>query len=137
MNKDTKSVTVAQIGAEMALERARMAAALVYPHKLTKPRRRHTKLHFNTISTPTKGTIAELQISIDLLKRGFPVFRALSPSCPCDLAIVVDGKLLRIEVTSAKQGPNGRPYYSKHNPENFDVLALVFDSGKIQYIPDL
>lgn len=61
----------------------------------------------------TVGAIGELRVSVDLLAKGHEVFRALSPSCSCDLAILKDGKLLRIEVRTASECTDGRLYYGK------------------------
>lgn len=52
------------------------------------------------LPTGTTGAISELVICCDLLRRGYEVFRSVSPSCSCDLAVLKDGKLLRIEVKS-------------------------------------
>jgi serine/threonine protein kinase len=48
-------------------------------------------------SSGAAGAISKLLIAADLLKRGYAVFRALSPSCPCDLAILHNGQLLAVE----------------------------------------
>lgn len=89
------------------------------------------------LSSGTRGTIGELLVAADLLGKGFAVFRALSPSCACDLAILKDSKLVRVEVTTASLLQNGKPAYSKHDPAKYDVLALVFHNGKIIYEPEL
>lgn len=76
------------------------------------------------ISTGTVGAIGELVASTDLLSRGFPVFRALSPSCPCDLVIIVENTVVRIEVRTGYEAKSGRLYFSGHNLRA-DVLAIV------------
>src|SRR5690242_10258699 len=43
------------------------------------------------LSSGTAGTVGELFVTVDLLKRGYHVFRAVSPSCPCDLIALRDG----------------------------------------------
>src|SRR5262245_42807567 len=67
---------------------------------------RYRKLnHRLQLPSSTVGTLAELEVAVDLLRRGYEVFRALSPSCSCDLAVLREGRLLRVEVRTA--------YYSK------------------------
>lgn len=50
------------------------------------------------VSTSTTGATHELLVTTDLLKRGFNVYRAISPNAPCDLIVEKDGKLCRLEV---------------------------------------
>lgn len=90
------------------------------------------------INASTVGTIQELRVSSDLLLRGYAVFRALSPACTCDLAILAEGKLLRIEVTTGVTNPRtGAFRWSPHDPERYDVLAVVTWEGEITYLPAL
>jgi hypothetical protein len=85
------------------------------------------------LSTGTIGAISELVICADLMKRGYHVFRAVSPSCPCDLLILMDGRPLRVEVTSGIMNNNGTISYSRHVKENFDMLAIVLPNGDVTY----
>ena len=48
--------------------------------ELTKIKYRSMNDRYN-LATGTIGTIGELKVSIDLLIKGYEVFRALSPSC--------------------------------------------------------
>lgn len=84
------------------------------------------------LPTSTVGTIAELQVGIDLLRRGYAVFRALSSSCPCDLAILKDGKLLRVEVKTGYNKIGGGIVCPKVDRSKFDILAAVV-GGEIKY----
>jgi hypothetical protein len=88
------------------------------------------------ISTGTAGAISELKVSIDLLGKGYEVFRALSQSCSADLAILYERKLLTIEVRSTQRKKNGN--FSKHPIKNHkaDIGALVW-GNEIIYIPEL
>lgn len=90
------------------------------------------------LPTGTSGAISELRVCCDLLAHGFEVFRAVSPSCSCDLAILRDGRLLRIEVRtgyvhkfSGKQSTN-RP----KTTGKFDLLAIAY-AEKVVYEPSL
>lgn len=81
--------------------------------------------------------MSELKVAVDLLSRGYGVFRALSPSSPCDLAILQDSKLIKVEVKTGHYTSAGkvfRPYLSNHN---YDILALVMADDKIIYEPSL
>ena len=76
------------------------------------------------------------EVCADLLIKGFPAFRSVSPHSPFDVVILKDGKLLSIEIT--KGWVNGdKEFYHKHSNHNFDYLAVWFADGKIKYIPEL
>ena len=87
------------------------------------------------LPTGTVGAISELKVGADLLGKGFEVFRALSPSCSCDLAILRDGRLVRVEVTTGHRSSTGRVIHpSKIN--RYDLLAVVLSDGTIHYDPE-
>ena len=91
---------------------------------------------FKDCSTGTVGAIQELRVSVDLLSRGFEVFRALSPSCSCDILAMKDGKLYPIEVRTGYQTPTGKLYYptsGKHKPTHFAIAT----KEKLFYLPEL
>ena len=89
-----------------------------------------------TVPSATTGAIHELIVSTDLLKKGFHVFRALSPSCPADLAILLNGKLLCVEVTTGSRTITGKlSHPTKKNPH--DILAIVDRLGEIHYSPSI
>ncbi len=83
------------------------------------------------LATGTVGAIGELRVGLDLLMKGYEVFRALSPCCSCDLAILKDKKLFRVEVKTAYRTRTGISY-SKPKLGKYDVLALVLPE-KINY----
>jgi len=85
------------------------------------------------ISSATVGAINELRASVDLLRRGYSVFRALSPSCPCDLVLLKDGDVFRVEVTTGHNSSNGRLYYPKKDPQLYDILAIVTSDSIIYF----
>lgn len=89
-----------------------------------------------TVSPNTQGAISELQVAIDLLQKGYEVFRALSPACSCDLAILKNKKLLRIEVKTAFRSPTGKIVCSKLRNEKYDILVKVLHD-KLVYEPKL
>lgn len=87
------------------------------------------------LSTGTSGAIAELLAGADLLQRGFAVFRALSPSSPCDLAILYDGKLLGIEVRTGYRCVEGNQEirFSKKFQNGADIFAVYCPVEDIFY----
>lgn len=71
------------------------------------------------------GAVAELEVAADLLRRGFWVYRAVSPAGPFDLCVYKHRQLLRIEVTTSKT--TSRP------DREYDLLAVV-EPERIKYI---
>ena len=77
------------------------------------------------LSTGTVGALSELRAAADLLSKGYEVFRAMSPSTSCDLVILKDGKLTRVEVKSGRTNKkNGSICYATNNIRA-DVVAVV------------
>lgn len=87
------------------------------------------------LSTGTTGAVSELVASVDLLRKGYEVFRALSPSCSCDLAILKDHQLLRIEVRTGKRSATGKITYPPDRA-NADHFAVVVGT-EVHYFPVL
>ena|SRR5690242_10242715 len=90
--------------------------------------------HYPKLPTGTVGAISELRVSSDLLAKGFEVFRSLTPNSSCDLAILKNGTLRRVEVRTGYEAKNGRVYTVRDN--RADVLAIVLPD-KIVYEPEL
>ena len=101
--------------------------------------RYHEKNPFRpTLMAPAKrGAVSELYVIIDLTERGYEVFKSINPSCSCDIAILKNKSLLRVEVTTGRFSPNGSLMYPKHNQTNYDILAIVLPSHEIRYNPAL
>lgn len=95
----------------------------------------------NSIGLPTGtvGAMHELKVSVDLLHKGFEVFRSVSQSTSCDLLAMRNGKILRIEVKTNYENPeNGKKMHVKpKHPEKHDVLASVYPLSGIVYTPEL
>ena len=72
----------------------------------------------------TVGCISEILISVDMMNRGYSVFRALSPACFCDLIAVKDGHSLRIECRTAYKNKTGNLCFSKEKHGEIDIFAL-------------
>jgi hypothetical protein len=90
------------------------------------------------LSTSTTGAISELRVASDLMAAGWQVFRALSPSCYCDLIAVKDGKVRHIEARTARYTVGGVLSYPKnHHRDATEFAVFTPDDGKITYIPIL
>jgi hypothetical protein len=84
----------------------------------------------------TTGAVHELMVAVDLVVRGYEVFRAVSPSCSCDLIALKGGKALRVEVKTGYLNAAGRAVCSGNTPSKYDLLAVV-TTTEIQYTPSL
>lgn len=90
-----------------------------------------------TVSTGVRGAINELIVCADLMNRGYSVFRSVSQSCFCDVIAVKDSKYTRVEVTTATVTKKGAAVFAPHDPDAYDLLALVFVDGEIEYRPKI
>lgn len=102
--------------------------------------RRKTGRLFLPIPSGTIGALHELVICADLMRRGWNVFRAMSPSCPCDLIVYrSESPLFRVEVRTAQRRADGEVYRQPNTWEigRYDVRALVCHDGEIIYEPDV
>ena len=88
------------------------------------------------VSPGTTGAIAELAVSADLMKKGYAVFRALSPACFCDVIAIKDEKVLKIEIrTGYKYPATGRlnfPDKIHGKVDCFGVYERI--SGEVYYL---
>lgn len=92
------------------------------------------------LSCNTMGALSELRVAADLLAKGYDVFRALSPSASCDLAILKNGKPVRVEVKTTYRSVAGEiktPDLPHDKLKRFDLLALAHPDGTIYYRPTL
>jgi len=69
------------------------------------------------ISTGNVGAMSELFVSADLLKKGYAVFRSLSPACFCDLIVVKDNQIFRVEVKTG---------YLNENTNNLSIATSKY-----------
>lgn len=90
------------------------------------------------LSAQTTGAVAELVVAADLMRRGYEVFRALSPSCSCDLAVLRDGLLVRVEVRTGNRLTSGDVCVPlrERDKGRHDVMAVyVAKDAAIEYSP--
>lgn len=113
------------------------------PTELVRAQKRRTWLNSSPgvqLDTGKVGAIGELLVSVDLLSKGYVVFRALSSSAPCDLAILRGTKCLRIEVKTGSFKDDGTLNFPKVGTERTDVVAVVvhgMSGHQIRYLPEL
>jgi hypothetical protein len=87
------------------------------------------------LSTGVVGAISEMQVCADLLAKGYEVFRAVSPSCSCDVMILLDHRAFRVEVRTGYYLRSGKLVYMKDRLKA-EVMAVCTPSGII-YLPSL
>lgn len=84
----------------------------------------------------TVGAIHELRVAVDLLTKGYEVFRAVTPTGSCDLLALKDRKTFRVEVRAAYENTEtGRIAHSKAR-FRADHYALAL-ATRIVYKPNL
>lgn len=76
------------IGASSTQEKTKFCSARCRGESYLK---RSGRVRAFPIPSGTSGAIAELEVSAYLMKNNYSVFRALSPSCFCDLVAIQDG----------------------------------------------
>jgi hypothetical protein len=97
-----------------------------------------TRLAVRTDPSST-GAISELRVAVDLLSKGYEVFRALSPSASCDLLALRNGKVLRVESRTSVYRRDGTRSAKKPLAKDAgrqDVFAWVLPD-RVQYEPPL
>lgn len=94
-------------------------------------------LHQKGISTGTIGAVSELLVAADLMSKGYEVFRALSPASSCDLAILKNGALLRVEVRTMTLTRTGKLTCDRSHRADILAAPVVNDGNRIVYEPSL
>lgn len=85
-----------------------------------------------------------MRVCLDLMLKGYEVYRAAFSGMTCDLYVCGKSTWLypgsipqRVEVMSGNYSPNGTLVYPpKKNPDNYDIAAVVV-GDVIVYIPEL
>lgn len=86
-----------------------------------------------SISSGTVGAISEMAVSVYLMSNGYAVFRALSPSCACDLIVWKNENIYRVEVRTGYIGVNGKVSYPKAlgDKGRQDIYAVYIRNEKL------
>lgn len=87
-----------------------------------------------SISACTSGAMSEYAVALDLMGKGYSVFRAMSPACFCDLLISkVNSAILRVEVKTGYISERGSlchpPIVSKYK-NSVDILGIYSRNEK-------
>lgn len=89
----------------------------------------------NSIDKQSRGVLAELIVTADLIAKGLHPYKAVSPGAPCDLLVILpDWKTVKVEVKSGRREQSGAIFCDvSRNVGKFDVLAVVIDGREIVY----
>lgn len=81
---------------------------------------------------------SELIVCADLLRRGIPVYRAMTAVSLADMVGDFEGELKRIEVKTVQRDKHGRMKcgIDAHKRDRFDILAMVTNDAEIVYVPN-
>ena len=94
------------------------------------------------LQSGSMGALAEILVSADLMRRGYQVFRALSPNAPCDLIVLNNGFPLLVEVRTGlrnitrntitfPRGHGGADLYSSYTRNTKEVVYIgISEKGK-------
>lgn len=104
-----------------------------------KYRQQTGRSEWEKISPGKSGAVSELVVSADLLTRGYEVFRAVAQDGSCDMIILKNGSLQRVEVRTGYKTDDGKikATTTRLDPKKYDVLAIVIAGREICYHPDI
>lgn len=87
------------------------------------------------VSRGTVGAISEIEVSADLMRKGYSVFRSMSPSCFCDIIAIQKNIVLKIEVrTGVVNKRNKQISFTKNISPFADCFAVnVLNERKTFY----
>lgn len=95
----------------------------------------HGILSSKGIAGSTVGAIAELEVSCDLMKKGYSVFRSVSPASNFDLVGFLGEKLVTFEVRTGYIYTTGTLGFQRKPTDRADFYAVVVRSPyKILYV---
>lgn len=107
-------------------------------------RQKNPKSPLAALQNNTKAEANIMKVCIDLLQRGYEVYKAAFQGMPCDLVVIYRqetsfGSMVqyrRIEVTSGNRSTSGTLSHPKREAAQYDVLAVVV-GDEIFYKPEL
>lgn len=79
------------------------------------------------------GAYSELVVILDLFRKGYEVYRAVSDHCSGDIVIEKDSQLIKIDATTGYVNLNGSYAYP---PKEVDAVIAVYltDQNRVVYI---
>jgi len=91
------------------------------------------------LAVGTIGSMNLMRVQLDLVQRGYLVYRATFESQPFELVTMVAGLSMgfgkRVKVTTGHRAPNGALTHRKFDDPTIDVLAVVTPEA-IYYEPE-
>lgn len=79
------------------------------------------------------GASRELRVAVDLMDRGYQVFRNMAPS-GIDLVAWGDGRFIKVEVVTGIHRADGSISWGAKPPHyEYDLIAAVLLDGTIEY----
>jgi hypothetical protein len=87
-----------------------------------------------TTSRSTVGAISELRVCYDLMRRGFDVFRAMSPNSYADVIAIKNNIIYQLEVRTGRYLVGGTLYWPTNKLANKSLVVYTFRDDKIHYI---
>lgn len=109
------------------------------PRSLAKiVRAAHELKSTSEVFSGTIGAMSELLVCVELLNRGYEVFRAMSPSSSCDLIAFNGASCIRVEVktSSERNGKHCKPAI-KQSSKAYDCLAFMVRDVGILFDPEM
>lgn len=82
-----------------------------------------------SIPTGTVGAISEIIISVDLMKKGYAVFRSLSQSCFCDIIAIKGKTVLKIEIRTGYKSTSGKICFPTKTHGEIDIYGIYERAG--------
>lgn len=93
------------------------------------------------LSTGSVGAIAEIMVCVELMRCGYDVFRAMSPSSDCDILAVKGEFINKIEVRTGNYyrsfGGVKKVHFSKERTTGKKVIVVTHVDKKIHFIDEL
>lgn len=82
------------------------------------------------------GAMSEMFVSAELLRRGYAVFRSLSPSCFCDLIVYKDKQPLTMEVRTGYLNIHTKKLFFPSKPNGDVDLWGVYErnTGRVHFL---
>lgn len=141
-------VVASEIADELGVSRQRVYQ-LCYRHKIDlaryhdtrRPKRMKPRIItggvMQEVSCGVGGIIAELLAAADLMARKWQIFRPIVSNRGVDIVAIKDGKIITVEVRSARRKPSGALQYRQDTVARADHYALVITGEPVCYVPEL
>ena len=92
----------------------------------------------NKIPPGTVGALSELIASADLMRKGFEVYRALSPASSCDVLAIKGKKVFTFEVRTGYKSTDGkRITVNRTNQRAENLIIVIRGTNEIVYEPEI